>query len=71
MSRILKSMLVVVGLLFSFTAVAHPGHGAMSGHELWHYVSSPVHIGVTLIMVVVAIIAYKVFRGLNRPASGK
>ena len=62
MNRFLKSFLVVVGLLFSITAMAHPGHGTFSGHEIWHYVSSPMHVGIALTAIVVGIAVYKVFR---------
>lgn len=62
MNRFLKSFLVVVGLLFSITAMAHPGHGTFSGHEIWHYVSSPMHVGIALTAIVVGIAVYKVFK---------
>ena len=66
MNRFLKSFLVVAGLLFSFSAVAHPGHGTFSGHEVWHYVTSPMHIGIGLTVIVIAVAVYKVFKAPNK-----
>ena len=71
MNRFLKSFLVVVGLLFSVTAVAHPGHGTFSGHEIWHYVTSPMHIGIALTVIVIAIAIYKVFKAPGKSTSRK
>ena len=62
MNGFLKSFLVVVGLLFSVTAMAHPGHGTFSGHEIWHYVTSPMHIGIALTAILIGIAVYKVFK---------
>ena len=71
MNRFLKSCLVVVGLLFSVSAVAHPGHGTFSGHELWHYVTSPMHVGIGLTVIVVALAVYKVLRAPNKSGARK
>jgi len=71
MNRFLKNFLVVVGLLCSVSAVAHPGHGAFSGHEVWHYVTSPMHIGIGLTVIVIAVAIYKVFRAPNKSGARK
>ena len=71
MNRFLKSFLVVVGLLFSISAVAHPGHGTFTGHEIWHYVTSPMHIGIALTAIVVGIAIYKVFKAPKKSAIRK
>ena len=71
MNRFLKSFLVVVGLLFSVSAVAHPGHGTFSGHELWHYVTSPMHIGIALGAIAIMIAGYKVFKARRSSAARK
>ena len=70
MSR-LKSILIVVGLLFSVSAVAHPGHGTFTGHELWHYVTSPMHIGIVLGAIAIIIAGYKVFKAQRSSATRK
>jgi putative Mn2+ efflux pump MntP len=66
MNRFLKSFLVVAGLLFSVSAVAHPGHGTFTGHEVWHYLTSPMHIGIGLTVIVIAVAVYKVFKAPNK-----
>jgi hypothetical protein len=71
MNRFLKSFLVVMGLLFSISAVAHPGHGTFSGHEVWHYVTSPMHVGIGLTVIVVALAVYKVLRAPNKSDARK
>jgi hypothetical protein len=71
MNRFLKSFLVVAGLLFSSSAVAHPGHGTFSGHEVWHYVTSPMHIGIGLTVIIIAVAAYKVLNAPNKSGARK
>ena len=62
MNRSIKSLLIVIAMLFSVTAYAHPGHGTFNGHEIWHYVTSPVHMGIALGIVVVLFAGYKLFK---------
>jgi len=71
MNRFLKSFLVVVGLLISITASAHPGHGTFSGHEIWHYTTSPMHVGIVLGALVILIAGYKVFKARRRSITRK
>ena len=71
MNRFLKSFLVVAGLLFSVSAVAHPGHGTFTGHEIWHYVTSPLHIGLGLTVIVIAVAVYKMFIAPNKSGARK
>ena len=71
MNRFLKSFLVVVGLLFSITASAHPGHGTFSGHEIWHYVTSPMHVGIAITAIVIGIAVYKVFKAPKKSVTRK
>jgi hypothetical protein len=56
MNRLLKGFLVIAGLLVSTGLMAHPGHGTFTGNEIWHYITSPLHIGIVLAIVVVAIV---------------
>lgn len=62
MNRLIRNLLVVFAILFSMDAMAHPGHGTFGGHEVWHYVTSPIHIGIVLGIVAVLIVGYKVFK---------
>ena len=71
MNRFLKSSLFVTGLLLSVSAMAHPGHGTISGYEVWHYVTSPMHIGTALLVIVVAFTIYRVIKNPDRSTSRK
>jgi len=71
MNRFIKSFLIVAGLLFSVSAVAHPGHGTFSGQEVWHYLTSPMHIGIGLTVIVIAVAVYKIFRAPNKSGARK
>ena len=62
MNRLIRSFLVVFATLFSVNAMAHPGHGTFGGFESWHYLTSPMHIGIALGAVVILIAGYKVFK---------
>ena len=62
MNRLFRSFLVLIALLFSVNAMAHPGHGTFGGHELWHYVTSPMHVGIVLGSVVILFAGYKFFK---------
>ena len=56
MNRLLKGFLVIAGLLVNTGLMAHPGHGTFTGNEIWHYITSPLHIGIVLAVVVIAIV---------------
>ena len=71
MNRIIKSCLVVIGLLTSSIVMAHPGHGTFNGHEFWHYVTSPMHIGLGLAAAVIMVVAYKFIKAQRRASSSK
>ncbi len=45
------SILSLLALLVPITALAHSGHGALSGQELAHYLTSPAHVGPVLVLV--------------------
>jgi hypothetical protein len=54
-----KKVLLAIGLfLTSGVVLAHPGHGTFTGNEVVHYLTSPVHIGVALAVVVLAIVLF-------------
>ncbi len=52
----IKGFLVISGLLVPFGIMAHPGHGTFTGTEISHYFTSPIHIGVGVALIVLAII---------------
>jgi hypothetical protein len=70
MNRLFRVSLLVLTILFSGTAMAHPGHGTFGGHEIWHYVSSPIHIGIVLGVTVILIAGYKVFKRTRSSSKG-
>jgi hypothetical protein len=59
MNQVKKVFLAISALLFSGVAIAHPGHGTFSGKEIAHYLTSPIHIGVALAVIVFAIIVIR------------
>ena len=56
MNQVKKALLAISALLLSGVAVAHPGHGTFTGTEIGHYLTSPVHLGVALAVIVLAIV---------------
>ena len=56
----------MLGLMVSTSIMAHPGHGTFTGHELWHYLTSPLHIGIVLAVAVVLIIVLVRKKATNR-----
>ncbi len=59
MNQVKKGLLVISALFLSITTMAHPGHGTLTGTELGHYLTSPVHLGVALAAIVLAVILIK------------
>ena len=64
MNQLRKGLLAISTLLISGVAMAHPGRGTFTGTEITHYLTSPVHIGVALAVIVLAIVLIRkrVFR---------
>ena len=56
----IKQILLTISMLLPLTTVAHPGHGAADGTNWLHYLGSPIHLGVGLMLflVVLASVAY-------------
>ena len=55
MNQVKKVLLSIGLLLTSGVVIAHPGHGTFTGHELGHYLTSPVHLGVALTVLILVI----------------
>ncbi|MEN8249962.1 MAG: hypothetical protein ABFS32_13595 [Bacteroidota bacterium] len=66
MNRSFKSLLIVVTTLLSVNAFAHPGHGTSTGHDIMHYLTSPMHVGIVLTTVVILFVGYKIFKRQTR-----
>lgn len=50
-------------VLLSPTAVlAHAGHGTFDGINLWHYVTSPLHLFSTMVVLTVTVFGVRYFR---------
>lgn len=50
---------VIFGLLFAFAPVAyaHPGHGATDGYQPLHYLIEPAHVGLSMVVIGLLVIA--------------
>ena len=67
MNTAIKRLSALMLALFPLTVFAHGGHGAFHGHELAHYLLSPIHLIPSLIIVsVIALFGYN--RYLKRKA---
>ena len=54
--------LVSIALLLPITLSAHPGHGVGNGTDGFHYMASPVHVGIgllALLLIGVGVAYYK------------
>jgi hypothetical protein len=61
--------LFLLGLMLLPTAVAsaHPGHGVDGGsHEVSHYLSEPLHVGLVIVAATSAIVATVAWRRWNQ-----
>lgn len=59
MNQVKKGLLAISALLVSGVAIAHPGHGTFNGTEITHYLTSPVHIGVAIAVILLAIVLFR------------
>jgi hypothetical protein len=71
MNKSLKSLLIVVTTLFSVNAFAHPGHGTSTGHDIMHYLTSPLHIGIVITSLVILFVGYRIFKKQARTSKKK
>ena len=55
----MKKTLAILLVLFPVLLEAHPGHGVGIGHEIFHYIISPYHMGLAIILVALMIILIK------------
>ena len=55
----MKKTLAILLVLFPVLLEAHPGHGVGIGHEIFHYIISPYHMGLAIILVALIIILIK------------
>ena len=58
----IKQILLSVTMLVPFVTVAHPGHGLSDGGSWTHYLFSPVHIGVGLILFLLVLSAVSYYK---------
>jgi len=42
--------------------LAHTGHGAFDGINFWHYLTSPLHLISTMVVLAVAVFGVRYFR---------
>ena len=55
----MKKTLAMLLVLFPVILEAHPGHGVGIGHEIFHYIISPYHMGLAIILVALMLILVK------------
>lgn len=65
----IKQILLSIALLLPVAASAHPGHGVSDGINWTHYLFSPIHIGVGLILFLVVLSAVTYYRRRNNQSS--
>ena len=60
----IKHLALAIIMLLPVTAFAHPGHGAVNEINWLHYLTSPIHLGVGLILLLLLLITGSYF--MNR-----
>ena len=71
MNKSFKSLLIVVITLFATNAFAHPGHGTSTGHDIMHYLTSPLHIGIVISSLVILFVGYRLFKKQAKTSNKK
>ena len=67
----MKKAIAVVSffaLCFPLISVAHPGHGETGGYTITHYFTEPIHLLITLSVIMVAVF---ISRSANRKKQQK
>jgi membrane-anchored glycerophosphoryl diester phosphodiesterase (GDPDase) len=58
-TRIITLITLATIFLVPTLVLAHPGHGTFNGHNLGHYLTSPVHLISTLAVIAVTVFIVK------------
>jgi hypothetical protein len=70
----MKKMIVIVSVLFTgqpFISEAHPGHGTTGGFTITHYFTEPVHVIVSLSIIVAAAMFIRYRTAVKQPVKIK
>ncbi|MDN3655245.1 hypothetical protein QWZ08_06405 [Ferruginibacter paludis] len=70
----MKKMIAILSLLFTggpFISEAHPGHGSTEGFTITHYFTEPVHVIVSLSIIVAAAIFIRYRSAVKQPVKIK
>ncbi|MDB5277492.1 MAG: hypothetical protein JWR61_2447 [Ferruginibacter sp.] len=70
----MKKMIAILVLLFTggpFISEAHPGHGSTEGFTITHYFTEPVHVIVSLSIIVAAAIFIRYTSAVKQPVKIK
>jgi protein-S-isoprenylcysteine O-methyltransferase Ste14 len=65
----IKQILLSLALLLPVVAIAHPGHGVSDGSSWVHYLLSPIHVGVGVVMILVVLSAVSYYRRRKNQSS--
>ena len=61
------ALLSLLVALSSTVVYGHTGHGTFDGHNLWHYITSPLHLFSSIaIIVLVAVLGVRFFTKKSR-----
>jgi len=59
----MKTRFVTLFILFVALVPAvvygHTGHGTFDGHNLWHYITSPLHLFSSIVILAVAVLGVR------------
>lgn len=70
----MKKMIVIVSLLLTgqpFVSEAHPGHGTTGGFTITHYFTEPVHVIVSLSIIIASAVVIRYRIAGKQPAKIK
>ena len=62
----MKKTLAMLLMLVPALMHAHPGHGVGAGHEVLHYIFSPYHMGLAIVLAILVMVLIKAAPRLRR-----
>ena len=60
-TRIL-TLLTFIALLSPTVVLAHAGHGTFDGINLWHYLTSPMHLISAMVVLAISVFGVRYFK---------
>ncbi len=60
------NVFVAIALFFTPTlGFGHPGHGTFDGTNFWHYLTSPLHLMLAVVIIVAVVLGVRYWRKRN------